>query len=107
MKSGLSVYFRYRPDEQPSEEIIQRVEAQLDAERWKVDIVLSHTCPYKYIPRHVFLPRIAQNTVDTSTEEWLGYIESRLMYDRWFCGHYHTDESVDRVRFMYGDIIDL
>ena len=95
------------PDEQPSEEIKQHVEARLAAEAWDVDIVLSHTCPYKYIPRHTFLPIIAQSAVDNSTEEWLDRIEARLRYECWFCGHFHTDESIDRLRFMYTDIIDL
>ena len=95
------------PDEQPSEEIMQNVEARLEAEGWKIDIVLSHTCPNRYIPRHAFLPFIAQGTVDNSTEEWLDYIESKLSYDHWFCGHFHTNETVDNIRFMFEDIIDL
>ena len=107
-------YYRLRsgdnhwwPDEQPSDEIKRRVEARLDAENWNVDFVLSHTCPYRYIPRHTFLPYVAQSTVDNSTEKWLEYIESRLTYDRWFCGHYHTNETIDKIRFMYEDIIGL
>ena len=95
------------PDEQPSEEIMQNVESRLEAEEWKIDIVLSHTCPYRYIPRHTFPPYIAQSTVDNSTEKWLDYIESRLTYDRWFCGHYHINENVDNIRFMYEEIIEL
>ena len=95
------------PDEQPSDDIKQYVEARLEAEGWKIDVVLSHTCPYRCIPRHTFLPGITQSTVDNSTEEWLDYVESRLTYNHWFCGHFHTDETVDRIRFMYDDIIDL
>ena len=33
----------------------------------------------------------------------LGTIESRLHYERWFCGHYHTDKEIDKIRFMFQD----
>ena len=92
------------PDEQPSDEIKKRVESRLNAEGWKVDIVLSHTCPYRYMPRNTFLPFIAQNKVDNSTEEWLDNIEGKLTYDRWFCGHFHTNETIGNIQFMYEDI---
>jgi len=35
------------------------------------DIILSHTCPYKYRPVEMFLSGIDQNKVDTSMEEFL------------------------------------
>jgi 3-oxoacid CoA-transferase subunit A len=94
-------------DEQPSDEIKRRVEDRLEAENWNVDIVLSHTSPYKYIPREVFLPMIDQSTVDNSTEEWLDGIEDRLTYEKWYCGHYHTSKVVDMLRFMFNDIMEL
>jgi 3-oxoacid CoA-transferase subunit A len=95
------------PDEQPSEEIRQRVEKRLYAENWEIDAVLSHTCPLKYEPREVFLKGIPQDGVDKSTEEWLDGIENRLDYREWYCGHYHTSKVVDRLRFMFTDFITL
>ena len=91
-------------DEQPSDEIKARVEEKLEKENWRVDVVLSHTCPLKYEPTEVFLPGIDQSTVDKSTEQWLGTIEQRLQYDEWYCGHYHTSKQVDKMVFMYQDI---
>lgn len=91
------------PDEQPSEEVKARVEGILENRGWKVDIVLSHTAPLKYEPTEVFLPMIDQSTVDKSTEEWLDTIEERLEYERWYCGHYHTEKEVDKLRFMFND----
>ena len=95
------------PDEQPSEEIKVLVEQRLDVDDWRVDIVLTHTCPLRYIPTEVFLPGIDQSTVDNGTEEWLGEIEQRLTYNRWYCGHYHTDKTIDKMRFMFNDFITL
>jgi len=95
------------PDEQPSDEIKREVEARLEAAGWNIDLVLSHTAPIKYEPTEVFLPFIDQSEVDKSTEIWLGEIEDKLEYKRWYCGHYHTEKAIDRIRFMYHDMIQL
>lgn len=79
------------------------VERVLSERDWKIDVVLSHTCPLRYEPAEVFLSMIDQSSVDKSTEQWLGTIESRLHYERWFCGHYHTDKEIDKIRFMFQD----
>lgn len=95
---------RWWADEQPSAEIKARVENRLEKENGRVDIVFTHTCPLQYEPTEVFLPGIDQSTVDKSTEEWLGTIERRLSYEKWYCGHYHTSKQVDRLVFMFQDI---
>ena len=89
------------PDEQPSDEVKQYVESQLDNRGWKVDVVLSHTAPLKYEPVEVFLPGVNQSTVDKTTETWLGRIEEQLEYRKWYCGHYHTDKRVDKLEIMF------
>ena len=94
-------------DEQPSPEIRDRVEARLDAEGWRLDVVLSHTCPLKYEPREMFIDGVSQSGVDKSTEKWLDIIENKLHYDRWYCGHYHTDKVIDKLRFLFNDFLEL
>ena len=91
-------------DEQPSEEIKKYVEAQLDKLGWKVDVVLSHTTPLKYEPVEVFLPGVDQSKVDKSTEEWLDGIEDKLEYQKWYCGHYHTEKKIDRLEIMFQNV---
>ena len=88
------------PDEQPSDEIKQQTENQLSAINWNVDIVLTHTCPQKYVPIEAFLPGLDQSMVDHSTEEWLDKIEDRLNYKDWFCDHWHIDKRIDKMHFM-------
>jgi len=95
------------PDEQPSEEIKQRVEKRLEQDNWHIDVVLSHTAPLKYEPREMFLEFIDDSKVDKSTEVWLDTIEDRLDYDYWFCGHYHTNKIVDKIRFLYRDFYEF
>ncbi|CCY80170.1 putative uncharacterized protein [Mycoplasma sp. CAG:877] len=68
------------------------------------DIVLTHTCPYKYEPREVFMQGLDQSKVDKSMEHFLDEIEEKISYDKWYCGHYHTEKQVDKLEFMFGRI---
>ena len=98
-------YYRLRlgygwwEDEQPSPEIKTYVEQQV-AEK-KFDIVLSHTCPFKYEPTEMFLQGIDQSSVDDSTEHWLDTIEEAIEYRAWFCGHWHVNKRIDKMHFLY------
>ena len=98
-------YYRLRrgygwwEDEQPSEEIRAYVEQQIRDH--SVDVILSHTGPFKYEPVEMFLPGIDQSTVDDSTEHWLDQIEERTDYVAWFCGHWHTDKRIDKMHFLF------
>lgn len=87
------------PDEQPSDEIKAYVERQILEN--DIDIVLSHTCPFKYEPTEMFLGGIDQSTVDDSTERWLDKIEKTIEYKAWFCGHWHTDKRIDKMHFLF------
>jgi 3-oxoacid CoA-transferase subunit A len=89
-------------DEQPSEEIKAYVESQLASN--PIDIILSHTCPFKYEPIEMFLSGIDQSTVDTSTEHWLDQIEETTDYKAWYCGHWHVDKRVDKMHFLFHSI---
>lgn len=103
----LSMGFNWWADEQPDDAVKFDVELALLDHGFKVDYVMTHTCPFRYIPTEMFLPCIDQSQVDNSTEEWLGSVEERVAYDKWFCGHYHTNKSIDKVQFLFDDIYIL
>ena len=42
-----------------------------------------------------------------SSVEWLQKIEDKLKYKKWYCGHFHIEKSIDKIRFAYDDIIEL
>lgn len=92
--------FGWWADEQPSELTKRKVEGVV-SECKGIDIILSHTCPKKYIPTEMFLPMIDQSTVDNSTEEWLDTIEEAVDYKAWYCGHWHTDKRIDKMHFQF------
>ena len=92
--------FGWWADEQPSELTKRKVEGVV-SECKDIDIILSHTCPKKYIPTEMFLPMIDQSSVDNSTEEWLDTIEDTVNYKAWYCGHWHTDKRIDKMHFLF------
>lgn len=90
-------------DEQPDERTKRKVEARLAARGWKVDVMLTHTCPYSRRPLEMMAKGINQAGVDTSTEEWLDAILARLDFKQWYCGHWHTDKRDGKFLFMFED----
>ena len=73
--------YNWFASEQPDEKIKSRVEAKLNALNWSIDVVLTHTCPQKYVPIEAFMSCVDQSAIDRSTEEWLDTIEDRLTYN--------------------------
>lgn len=94
-------------DEQPSPAIRARTEAALETCGWQVDAVLSHTCPYSYIPPSHHDSLADGTPVDTSTERWLDSLRRRLTFRRWYCGHHHIDFEIPEIAFLYHDIKPL
>ena len=94
--------YNWWPDEQPSDAIKAYVEEQVKRNP-RIDVVLTHTCPYRYEPVEAFLPMINQDTVDASTEHWLDKIEAQLDYAAWMCGHWHINKKIGKMHFLYHD----
>lgn len=38
---------------------------------------------------------------------WFEKNERVFKYKYWYCGHYHTNKTIDKMRFLFGDIIDF
>lgn len=96
--------YNWYESEQPSEKTKNKIVKVLKDLDNKIDIILSHTCPYKYLPKEMFLDGIDQSTVDNSTEYFLDEIEESTDYNLWYCGHYHTDKEIDKLIFMFHKI---
>lgn len=96
--------YNWYESEQPNDKTKSKVRKVLNNLDNKIDIILSHTCPYKYLPREMFLDGIEQSTVDNSTEYFLDEIEQTTDYKKWYCGHYHTNKKIDKMIFMFDEI---
>lgn len=109
---------RWFESEQMSPEDMKMAIKQLKADRkafeysinhrkHQFDYVVSHTCPLKYEPTEVFLTGVDQSKVDRRTEKFLDNVEDIISYGRWYVGHWHHQKVIDRIRFIYNDIIEL
>ena len=90
--------------EQPDDKIKADVEAAI--QKNKIDVILSHTCPFSREPIEAFLAGIDQKTVDSSTEKWLDDIYRNVSDTliKWYCGHFHIEKKDKDLRFMFNSV---
>lgn len=83
--------------------------------------IMSHTCPLRYRPGGSLIPGIDRSREDLTMEKWMNDIDDIVCavgdehgltngtgpYGKWFCGHFHTDQLLFKMRFLYHDIIEL
>ena len=96
--------YEWYASEQPNEEIENRVREKLKENNNQIDVILSHTCPYKYMPFEAFVVGVNEIKVDKTTELFLDEIENNTDYSKWYCGHFHIDKEIDKIKFMMHDI---
>ena len=95
-------------DEQPSMFNRKTMINNLEQRGWKVDYVITHTCPLRYEPTEMFLEMYNQQIVDRRTEKWLNKVEKLLKYNVWYAGHFHTDKVVNgKFQFLFKSMIPL
>lgn len=97
----LSHQYKWFNDEQMNQE--EREEFWNNNKNLKVDTILSHTCPYENMPRHLFLTQIDQSTVDNSMEFFLQDVKKKIEYKNWFFGHFHANEKIENNMYMLYD----
>ena len=71
--------------EVPSEQEFQHGLDSLEKRGWKVDCVLTHAAPAR------FLPSLYETFNPCPVSKYLDGLFDRLSFSKWFCGHYHRD----------------
>ena len=99
--------FRWFSDEQLTEEEMDSLRQKVDAHGNREDIILAHTCPMDHRPLECFLSGIDDSRVDTTTERFLQEITDSTEYNRFYCGHWHTDKLDGKIRFLFHDVVLL
>lgn len=107
LKKGLKWFKSEQLTEEEKETLLRYFKGCFEGGQNIYDYVISHTCPFKYIPTEAFLPQVNQNTVDNSMEHFLDKVEQLVIYNKWYCGHFHIDKTIDKLRFMQNDIVEL
>jgi len=103
----LQVGLPWFADEQPSKETRECIEKKLEQNQWKVDYVLTHTCPRFMIPPEQMLRFVEQEAVDFSTEDWMERICKRLSFKKWYFGHFHDNRRYLDFELLYEEIKEL
>lgn len=77
----------------------------LDSERF--DYIITHTCPVS-VRRHISNKKLYNIYCYTETvlEKFRDYINDD--FDKWYFGHFHTDEEIDnKFRILYKEIVKI
>lgn len=84
------------PQEEPTEEQIERAYANLQAHGNKVDYILTHKCDQGGEPETVELHRLCD------------YITENVDYKMWYAGHWHKyAKGGDKLLFIYNVLVPL
>lgn len=98
-RTGLSWW----PEEMPSDYEYEEGLRNLEKVNWKVDYILTHTCPEFVANQLVTYIYPGEETL----QRYLNRIVEEVEFKKWFFGHWHMDESVDNFRCLYNDILEL
>ena len=100
--------WKWFSSEQPSPDDRINAENMIRQCDYHFDIVLSHTCPRKYIGKGLKHVYHDQHEIDYSTEDWLDDIENRITYNHWYFGHFHQDRDInEKLTVVYDKVIEV
>lgn len=72
------------------------------------DLVLTHTCPFSWMPIDLFLPFIDQSKVDNTMEHLFDKMLDTINFKVWCYGHYHADRWENpKARMFFKDVSNL
>lgn len=102
-RQALGGYGGWFANEQLSQEEMENITNTFKGEEFH--LVLTHTCPWSWQPRDLFLSFIDQSKVDDSMEVWMDQLKEDIVYGVWLCGHYHDDRILaPHAEMLYYDI---
>lgn len=74
----------------------------LEKHNWKVDYVLTHTCPQDVKEALGF-----KREYDSSNERVLSQIRDAIKFKHWYFGHMHTDDTFENYTCLYDRVVKL
>ena len=90
------------PQEVPSFQDVEVALDNLENEKWKVDYVLTHTCPTNIINPMFHVPP----TSDSATK-FLQEVYWRIKFKKWYFGHWHVDHNYGKFCCVYDNIVKM
>ena len=95
------------PQEMPSQEEYQHAYQNLEKHDWKVDYILTHTCPSETIAYMRTMQIGVKDLVEGERELnlFLDYIRAETSYQKWYFGHFHVDRELWRNQYAVLDTV--
>lgn len=91
------------PEEMPTEEEYEEGRKNLEKHGYRVDYILTHTCP-NFIA-HELVTDILPGEEDL--QYYLDDISQSVDFDMWYFGHWHMDQSEGNFRCLWYDIVEV
>jgi hypothetical protein len=90
------------PQEIPSQADFENACNNLDKVGWKVDHVITHSCPLSQRPHFLQSKRIPD-----PTESMLQQLYEKLTFKTWHFGHFHVSKQVGKLYCHYNEVAPL
>lgn len=101
-------YIDWWPQELPDKPEFDDAMEALGAVDWEVDYVISHTCATRMLATTMYPGRGWQNPIRDRLTDFFDRLEERLVFRRWYYGHFHKDADVDdRHTVLFDGIVPL
>lgn len=95
--------------ELPSDEELNHAVETLDKYGWKTDYVLTHCAPSHAQAAISALLGIEGEYPDNKLTDFLRMLTLNLNFEKWFCGHYHTDMDIEKAKLhvLYDRVMQI
>lgn len=87
------------PQEMPNYQEMNYALDNLEKNSWKVDYVITHCAPSNIL--HQLNPYFERDNLT----DFLYEVYKKLDYKNWYFGHYHVDQTFDKHRCLYQDVV--
>lgn len=92
-------------EEIPTDEDYKNGNNNLENCEYKVDYIVTHTCPVNLIVRLGSYHAAAEERQLQNYFQWISEITS---FEKWYFGHWHQDQELgEKYRAIYLDVIDV
>lgn len=91
------------PEEMPSYGEYEEGLSNLERVGNRVDYILSHTCP-GYVAQELTTDLIPG---EEELQQYFDDISQNVDYDMWYFAHWHMDQTEDKCRCLWNDIVEI
>lgn len=93
--------------ELPTEEEKKRAWENLKKEGYKVDILIGHTFPQRFIDKYESVLRVSTGRINDPTSIFWEEITDVVKFDKFYGGHFHDDFEIDKYRLLFDNIVEI